>query len=83
MAITITDDIYDLVERLLRSPVEQAASYLRDTRRILQSRFAELEFVPEQHARAQALIARIDAALHDCDHGYIRRQQLADRESAL
>ncbi len=72
MGITITDDIYDEAERLLRLPAEQWGSHLRDMRRLLRGRIAEPEFVPEQHARAQALIIRITAALRDggdCRHG--------------
>jgi len=45
-------------------------------RRLLRGRMAEPEFVPEQHARAQALIVRITAALQD---GGDRRQGLDAR----
>lgn len=65
MGITITDDIYNEVERLLRLSAEQWGSHLRDMRRLLRGRMAEPEFVPKQHARAQALIVRITAALRD------------------
>lgn len=76
MGITITDDIYDEAERLLRLPSEQRGSHLRDMRRLLRGRTAEPEFVPKQHARAQALIVRITAVLRD---GGDRRQGLDAR----
>lgn len=65
MDITITDDIYYEAERLLRLPAGQWGSHLRDMHRLLRGRMAEPEFVPEQHARAQALIVRVTAALRD------------------
>ena len=65
MGITITDDIFAATEQLLcLSPVQWGCRY-RDTRTILCRRLAEPEFVPEQHARARALIDRIDMALRD------------------
>ena len=65
MTITITDEIYDNAERLLRLPPEQWRSHLRDMRRLLRGRLIEPEFIPEQHARAQALVVRITATLRD------------------
>ncbi|MBV9749116.1 MAG: hypothetical protein JO157_09895 [Acetobacteraceae bacterium] len=69
MTMTITDDIYDEAERLLRLPIGQVDSYLYGIRRILRSRMAEPELVPDRHARVRALIAQIDTALGDQDRG--------------
>ncbi len=80
MGITITDDIYDEAERLLRLPAEQWGSHLRDMRALLRGRMAEPKFVPEQHARAQALIVRVTAVLRD---GGDHRQGLDARTKML
>ncbi len=73
MTFTITDDIYDQAERLLRLPAGQADSHLRDAQKVLRKRMIEPEFVSEQHARALALIARIDAALGGAGEQHQRR----------
>lgn len=65
MAITITDDIFDTADRLLRLPPTEWRSQLYQIRQILRSRFAEPEFVPDQNIRAHVLIDRITAALAD------------------
>ena len=65
MAITITDDIFDVADRLLCLPTAEWRSQLCQVRQILWSRAAEPEFVPDQHARAYAMILRINAALRD------------------
>lgn len=65
MTMTITDDIFDTADRLLRLPTVEWASQLGQVRQILWRRAAEPEFVPDQRARAHALILRIDTALRD------------------
>lgn len=65
MTITITDEIFATADRLLRLPTAEWRSQLHQVRQILWSRAAEPEFVPDQHARAHALIDEITAALGD------------------
>ena len=65
MAITVTDDIFDRADQLLRLPPAEWRSHLDQVRQILLSRVAEPEFVSNQHARAHALIEKITAALGD------------------
>lgn len=67
MTIMITDDVFDTAERLLRLPSAEWRSQLCAARLLLRSRGDEPEFVPDQHARARALVERITAALEPRD----------------
>ena len=65
MTITVTDEIFATADRLLHLLTAEWRSQLTRVRQILRTRVAKLEFVPDQHARAHALIEDITAAFGD------------------